>query len=138
MFRAAFAGNNVAVAYAAMTPYPFVLAASLLAIQPAHALQNEVADQTAEVVQVSESATCRSVTAAGRQRRISAAPLAAADRGDNPRSVALQRAIVRAGQPAHGSGGARESRPASCAGPSCSPRRAVAAATGDRQRSTSQ
>jgi PEGA domain len=44
-------GNNVAQAYAAMTLHPIVLAATLFAIAPVAALENEAAAQTTETVQ---------------------------------------------------------------------------------------
>ena len=102
-----------------MTPYPFVLAASLLAIQPANALQNEVADQTAKVVQVSavaERAEASQQPAAAEDQRRTAG---SRDRGDNPQvGGAVQRGDRPRGdnQPT-GQAAPRESRPAPAPAP---------------------
>ena len=95
MFSRSFTGNNVARTYSAMTPYPFVLAASLFAIQPAPVPQNELAIQTAEAVQVAELAeTPRPQAEAQDQGRTSGSR----DRGDNPTvGGACSAAIARAG-----------------------------------------
>ena len=123
MFRGVFAGSNVAQAYAAMTPYPFVFAASLLAIQPANAFQNEVADQAAEVVQVSEVAGRAEApqprAAAEDQRRTAGSR----DRGNNPQvGGAVERGDRPRGdnQPT-GQAASRESRPAPAPAPAPAP-----------------
>ena len=87
VFDAVFDGNNVAHAYVAMTLHPFVLAASLLAIAPVPAFQNEAAAQTTEPVQnVDEGGKPRTAQPRAEARRAPApAPAVGAVRAEQPR-----------------------------------------------------
>jgi hypothetical protein len=116
MFSRNFSGNNVAHAYSAMTPYAFVLAASLFAIQPAPVPRNELAVQTAEAVQVAELAEAPRPQAEAQDQGRTAG---SRDRGDNPQvGGAVQRGDRPRGDNAPtGQAAPRESRPAPAPAP---------------------